>query len=537
MALMHVYGVNDIDYDGNGAAILAPVSASVTEEAGAKYELTFTHPIDRRGIWQLLEPGNIVRASVPVADIESAFAGEDVDIYRVTASSAKVRAKPIDESRITYATWVVRTYNAGEKVTYRGRANYQALLNITESAMYVAPPNLPSAWKEISSYTPGATVLVTLKPDTLLYLVSVYSSSWLLVQTMNGIQGYIKVSDCVFDHTEHVEETPSRSVSNQLFRIYSVSADSGKKTLTVNARHVSYDLAGNLIQSCAVTGTDAGITLARIRTALLFDEKCTLATNLTEDAGVYTGDFSWKNPVNALLDPDTGLADYFKAKVVRDNWDIFLNKNDFIDRGVRLAYGVNLTGVTWKRDSSQLINRVVPVAQNAQGGELLLEDVWVDSPIIDSYPVIRTEYLKVNGKVGGDDESGGTWTEETLREHMREKAEQRFSQDDADKPVVEITVNFALLGNASQYAQYHRLERLCLYDTIKVTDPTIGLEQSLQVSAYDWDPVLERYNSIKLGNVFERRGRDVSGYNLVDGCIRLNKLSTDTINAIKEAVS
>lgn len=539
MALISVYGVNDTDYEKNGAAVLLPLSAQVTEEAGGSYEMQLSHPVDDMGIWSLLIPGNILKARVPGTTVENAFSGEDVDIYGVTSASAAIRAKPIAPTAITYQLWSAGTsYNIGDKVTMSAsRKNYQATLNIRGEARGIPPPENPSAWTEISNTTPGAATLYTPGVGEELYLVSAYSAYWLYVQTLSGIMGYIQTAYVSYLRTESTEDIPTREIDYQLFRIYEVTADSAKKTVTVKARHVSYDLAGNLVTACAVTGSEAAVALARIRAALLFDADCTLATDLIEDDGTYTCDFSWKNPINALLDPDTGIVDNFKAKLIRDNWDLFVLRNTDVNRGVRLSYGGNLTGVSWKRDSSKLINRVVPVAQTSSGGELLLEDTWVDSPIIESYPVIRSEYLKVQGKVGGDDESGGKWTEETLRAHMRELAEKRFSADEADKIMVEVTVSFVLLGTTEEYKQYRALERLCLYDTVRVSDPTINLEADLQMISYNWDPVNERYNSIKLGSAFEKRGKTVAGYNLVDGCIRYNKLSPDTITAIKEAVT
>ena len=554
MAVINVYGVNDIDYDLNGAAVLMASDADVSEQAGGSYELSLTHPIDKRGIWSLLLPDHILKASVPAQDIESAITGENVDIWRVNnGAGASVYAKPSAPQRLVYDYWdaerIVTQHDIyrpngpyvdeGIKVTYQPTGqNYQCTVRImNEAAARVAPPNNSGAWKEIGNYTKGSAELTKLPNNTEFYLVSEYSSSWLYVQTKKGIQGYIEKSYCAYVRTETVEQTDARSVSTQLFRIYEVSADSAKKIASVKARHVSYDLAGNLVTDCAVSGVDAATALSRLRSSLLYDEQCTLATNLTEDDGLFSGDFSWKNPINALLDPDTGIVDNLKAKFIRDNWDMFVNKNTAVDRGVRLTYGVNLIGVTWKRDVSKVITRVVPVAQKADGSELKLEDVWVDSLIRDSYQDIRTEYLKINQKVGGDDFDGGHWTEETLRAYMRAEAEKRFSVDDADKPVVELTVQFLLLGDTQEYRQYRQLERISLYDTVRVTDPTINLDLSLQVSGYSWDPLRERFKSIKLGNVFEQRGRDVASYNLIDGSIRYNKLSPDTIKAIKEAVS
>ena len=554
MAVINVYGVGDIDYETNGAGILLAMDPKVHEVAGGLYELTLTHPVDPMGIWRLLVPGNILKCSVPAQGIESAITGENVDVYKVTeGAGASVYAKPSAPQRITYTAWDANsiitqhdTYyptmpyvSEGVKVTYTPTGqNYQAIVNImNESAARAAPPDNTAAWKEIGNYTKGSAELAKLPQNEEFYLISAYSSSFLYIQTKRGVQGYIEASKVIYVRTETTEEMDARSVTRQLFRILEVQADSARKTVTVKTQHVSYDLAGNLVKDCAVKDVEAAVALARLRSSLLFDEECTLATNMDENDGLFTGDFSWKNPISALLDPDTGVAQNLKAKVIRDNWDIFVNRNDKTDRGVRFEYGKNLTGVTWKRDTSRIINRVVPVAQAADGTPLLLEETWVDSPILDSYPVIRTEYLKINEKVGGDDPDGNQWTAESLREYMREKAAQRFSVDDADKPVVEVTVNFILLGDTEEYRQYRKLERLSLYDTVRVYDPTIDLDLQLQMSEYEWDPVKERFTGAKLGSVFAQKGREVSGYNLVDGCIRYNKLSPDAIAAIKEAVS
>ena len=554
MAVINVYGVSDIDYDKNGAAILAPITSEVREQAGGMYELTLTHPVDRMGIWSLLIPGNILKCSVPAQAIESAISGEDVDIYRVTeGAGASVYAKPSAPQRITYTAWDANsiitqhdTYyptmpyvSEGVKVTYTPTGqNYQAIVNImNESAARAAPPDNSAAWKEIGNYTKGSAELTKLPQNEEFYLISVYSSSWLYIQTKKGIQGYIEASKVTYVRTETTEEMSARQVATQLFRIYEVQADSARKTVSVKARHASYDLAGNLVTNCAVKSVDAAVALSRLRSSLLFDEECTLATNLTEEDGLFTGDFSWKNPINALLDPDTGIVANLKGKLIRDNWDIFVNKNTSVDRGLRLSYGRNLTGVSWKRDTSNLINRVVPVAQKANGTELTLDEMWVDSPILDSYPVIRTEYLKINEKIGGEDPDGNAWTEETLKDHMRQKAAERFSVDNVDKPLVELEVQFILLGDSDEFRQYRKLERLSLYDTVLVEDPTLNLSLSLQLSEYSWDPARERFTGIKLGSVFEQRGRIINGYNLVDGSIRYTKLSPDTIAAIKEAIS
>lgn len=536
--MINLYTQNDLDYTKNGTAVLQPTECIVSEQAGGSYELRLRHPLDPRGVWKLIQPGNIIKAPVPVATIESAISGENVDIYRVTTSGAAIRAKPSAPQRITYQIWrAVDEHVAGDKVTYRDIQNYQAVLNTTPSTQTIPPPQIPGLWQEIPNYTSGSPALTNPAVGDELYLVSEYNAYWFYVQDHKGIQGYIQKSYVEYVRTEQVEEIPERTVAEQLFRVYEIDVETKPRTLQLRARQVSYDLAGNLVKDCAITAAEPAVAFARLRAALLYETDSTIATNLDETAGKFSGDFSWKNPINALLDPDGGLVSYFKAKLIRDNWDIFLNKNTDTDRGVRLRYGANLRGVSWKRTSDRLINRVMPEAQKANGEALHLPEVWIDSPIRETYPVINTERLKINGKIGGDDGNGGTWTEETLLEHMREQSERRFSVDNADKVSVDLSVDFTLLGDTLEYRQYAGLQKLFLYDQVSVIDPVAGIDVRIQVASYEWDAIRQRYSKMTLASVFDYGGRDVSTYNLRPACVSYDKLSSETINRLKEALS
>jgi phage-related protein len=271
----------------------------------------------------------------------------------------------------------------------------------------------------------------------------------------------------------------------------------------------------------------------RIKDALITNYAGEIATNLTSDEnGTFTGDLSYKNGTYAFLDPDKGMIPYFRAKLVRDNWDIFLMKNDLYDRGVRLTYGVNLRGVSWKRKSDSLINRVMPVAKGEDGSDLFLPETYVSSS--NSWPVAIMERLNVNGQVGKpkSQQDPTLWTVDTLLEEMRTKAGERFSVDHADAIQVEVDVNFTLLGETEEYKAYRGLEKLYMYDLVKVKDPNVGLDLQLQVSQIRYDCIMKRYNGIKLGNVFDYGGRTVFGYNIGDGAINYEKINPEAIRRI-----
>ena len=525
-----------INYNLNGDAVLHPTSCEVTEDAGGSYELSMVHPIADSFVWPMLVCGAIIKAPAPVPPIRNAYIGQNVNVYKTTEQAA-LRDGPSEATRITYQTWYAgQTYAVGANVTNSNYDyhNYRCTHFDSSSPLIFVPPNNNTAWwTRIADYSSGAAALTTLEIGTEVYFVEDAGDGWYKVSTKDGIIGYIKSSQLVFVRTETVQPAGDRITDYQLFRIYNAQISTDGKSITVNARHVSYDLSGILLNDCKIEMASPSFAIMRIKDALITNYAGEIATNLTSDEnGTFTGDLSYKNGTYAFLDPDKGMIPYFRAKLVRDNWDIFLMKNDLYDRGVRLTYGVNLRGVSWKQKSDSLINRVMPVAKGEDGSDLFLPETYVSSS--NSWPVAIMERLNVNGQVGKpkSQQDPTLWTVDTLLEEMRTKAGERFSVDHADAIQVEVDVNFTLLGETEEYKAYRGLEKLYMYDLVKVKDPNVGLDLQLQVSQIRYDCITKRYNGIKLGNVFDYGGRTVFGYNIGDGAINYEKINPEAIRRI-----
>ena len=509
--MISVYDVGNEAFTANGNAVLHPVSCVATESAGGSYEIALVEPIRPGGGWTHLVNDAIIKAPVPVPVIENAYVGQDVDVYKINSNNTALREGPGEPERITYQQFYVSTtpYAVGTKVTWSGQ-NYQciALDPGWPDTGYIHTPQNTDYWKTIPNYTYGYPVLVTLKADTEVYYVEASGSYWAKVSTKQGIIGYVKNSQITFLRHETVEPVPRREVEDQLFRIYKVVISNDQQECTVNARHVSYDLAGVLIRDCNISLAEPSMTIMRIRDAMMITYRGEIATNMTgTDNGTYTGDLSGKNGISAFLDPD---------------------------KGVRITYGANMRGVTWTRDTDQKINRVVPVAKAEDGSDLYLEDLWVDSPN-GVTPVIRMERLRVDGQVGKDDGTGTdtTWTEAALLEHMEEKAGERFSVDHADAVRVEVKVDFTMLGDTEEYKEFKALQEVYMYDLVRVADPNVGMDLQLQVSETKFDCILGRFIGISLGNVYDYGGRTVWGYNIGNGAIDYEKISLETIRRIQ----
>ena len=530
--MISVFDKGNTNYTGNGDAVLQPKECKLKNIAGGNYDLTMVHPIDQTGKWKHLQPGAIIRCPVPEEEIENAFAGYAADVYKTTTEAA-LREEANEPTAINYGEWGWQVqYQVGSKVSISGWShhNYQCTYYDGGSQQIMVPPYNSSWWTPIADYTSGAPVLVTLPAGTDLYFVEDYNTNWYKMSTYYGIVGYIKKSQVTFDRHLTPSETQPRIIRDQLFRIEKPTVDTKNRTVSVTAKHVSYDLAGILIKDVNISQASPAMALGRIVEGFMIEYDGNIATNLQSDEnGTYTQQIKGKNGVYALLDPDKGIVSTFNAAFKRDNWDLFVMTKESVDRGYRLQYRKNMLGVNWAQDSSGLVTRVVPIAKDEAGADLYLPEQWVDSPLISNYPVIKMERLSVSGQVGKAKDSGGQdlWTLSDLLDEMRAKAGERFSVDEADKVAVTVTVDFEQLGDTEEHAALKGLESVLLYDTVTVRNEEINLETQLYVGEWEWDAIREKITALKLVNTTDYKKGSVTGYNVQSKSISSEKLMDD----------
>ena len=539
--MISVYDIGNEAFDKNGDAVLTPLSGSVHNVAGGNYDLKMVHPIDPEGKWKHLVPGAIVKAPVPREEIENAFAGYDADVYK-TNGNTELREGPSAPEAIYYTQWDgSQTYSVGAKVSTSGYShrNYQCIYFDSGSPIQFVPPPNSSWWKQIPDTTSGSPVLVTLPAGEDLYLVEDYNTYWYKMSTYYGIVGYVQKSKVTYDRHLTPEETQPRIITEQLFRLKEPIIDNDAMTVTVTGQHVSYDLNGNLIKDVSISQASPAMAIGRLIEGLMIQYRGTIATNLTsEENGTYTGEIKGKSGMYALLDPDKGIVKTFNARFTRDNWDLFVMQRTGVDRGYRIRYGVNARGITWKKSSTNLVNRIVPVAKDEGGKDLYLPEEWVDPTPASTYPVTIMERLNVSGQVGKDKGTGDgtTWTEEDLLDEMRAKAEERFTVAHVDQIAEEVTIQIEPLEDTAEYSWLKGLKSVLLYDQVVAYDDRIGLQMPLYVDELEFDIIKKKILGLKLKNIQDFNGRTVTGYNVMNNSIGPEKLTDEVRDEIVQTV-
>lgn len=486
--MISIYAPNATDFSMNGLGLLLPIECTIVERANGLYELTIVHPITDDYRWAQLQNGCIIKAEAPkrespLYEVEALQSGTTTatvtrKLYRVDVNTRlRLRAKPNTSSKI------LGRYKDGTEVVQlqdMGNGWYQVMIRKGGATGYMSAQYLDYV-KEITE-----TVTVA-KPVT----------------------------------RQGVSVQPARE---QLFYIYSTEVNTDAHTVTAKAMHVFYDLRGNLVgKAYAPKGADANAAAREVFGAAMIPNDFKLHSYLS---GTVSGDYGFKSLPECLLDPDEGIVTQTGGMLVRDNFDVFLLPDAVRDMGVTIRRGKNLIGVTVETDMTDVVTRIIPVGANKKGDDLFLDGtIYVDSPRIGDYPHPLAKRIDYDVKVGDGD--GQFSTDAKARAELRKRAQADFDAG-VDLPTYGMEVDFILLGNTAEYADYASLQAVHLFDTVTVIDELIGLRAKLRVTGYKWDVLGKRYESVTLGELQDLQ-QTTYGYTLAPGSVSGTKLINNSV--------
>lgn len=483
-----VYPANCTDFSGNGLGAVTPMSCTVTETLNGEWELTLVHDIDERGKWTRLSEGCILRAPVPAAMTPSVglvtqqyqTSTYDVQIYKITTKSGPLHLR------------------SGTGTNY----------------------------KILGKYKKGREVIVLNKT----------TSSWYEVTAPDGKHGYMASQYLTFQRTEtqsvqtnvgfHNQVIESRQLRDQPFRIYRVVPELDK--VTVYARHIFYDLLDNMIKSLKPSPSAVGASVVQnLSGACLSSHDFSFYSDLTSTAE----DVEWENinPVEAMLG-ENGLVSKYGAELARDWYDVFLVRRVGNNTDVSIREKKNLTGISYDVDETDVVTRIMPTGEDADGNILYLPELYIDSPNLNAYTHPKWIHLPVSEakEVTDGDEPK---SKAQCYSEMRKAAQAEFDTG-CDLPTVTLKVDFVNCSDAEEYRQYAALTDIFLGDSVRVIARRIGVEVSMRMTQYTYDCLTKKYTSVTLGTVADAlEGSMISARQLASGSITGAKLALNSVGS------
>ena len=505
MADIYLYESNATDLEGMGlVGALTPTECLFSEEANGLSEIRLTHPLDEWARYTQLAVGRILKVPVPVRSLPEIENGEivsSVEYWQVKEGAAKDIRWAYSKESGGCRTGLPKPL---QRVTVVKKGNSRYKIKYTKT---------DSKGKKSSA------------------------SGWI---NKNALE-YISEQDIGDDPNAIEEVAPAWGVREQYFRIYEVrSSDmNGEgRGVTVSARHIFYDLMGNLTTYKPEGAVGCQAALDGILSGCVSGHDFEAATNIGASR-----EAQWVrvNPVSAILDPDDGLCAKFGGDLVRDNWDITLLDSAGMNRGVRIEYRKNMLGVECQVNTDSVVTRVYPMGQTAKGKPLGMggDAPWVDSPKIGDYPTPHIYVLDKGSEIKAKSTSGSDVN--SARNRLKQAAQAYFSDNPGiDEPEISLSVDFVSLGDTAEYAQYRNLESVHLYDTVRIRHAPLNIDVLAQVNKIEFDCLTGRMKGIELGSKLINLAREkvpawqlpgnINGAKLINGTVEAGQLAGGAVN-------
>ena len=474
-----VYPPDCTDFSTNGLGPVSPSSCTVTETLNGEWELTLEHPFDTQGKWRRLIEGNILRAPVPAA------------------STPQVRLAP----------------QAGGGMIYRVSTSRDPLRLRSGTG---------TKYKILAKYKKGTEVIVLNKT----------TASWYEVSCPDGKRGYMASQYLTYVRTEPTPAAAGktliepRQLRDQPFRIYRAVPELAK--ITVYARHVFYDLMDNMLKSYKPAASTAGfVVVQNISSKCLTEHDFTFYSDLTATADEV--EIENVNPVDALLG-ESGVVEKYGGELARDWFDAFVVKRVGSDTDVQIREGKNLLGISYDLDLTDVVTRIMPTGEDADGNVLYLPELYIDSPNIGCYVHPKWIHLPVSEAkevTKGDDIK----TKAQCYTEMRKAAQAEYDKG-CDLPTVTLKVDFINCAETEEYRQYQFLQSIFLGDAVRVIARRIGVAVSMRLTQYTYDCLTRKYTAMTLGTVADTpEGNMISSRQLASGLISGAKLGINSVGS------
>ena len=485
--MITIYDAKAENFANLGLGALAPTECKVTWEEGGRYDLTLKQPILDDGKWMMIGDDRIIRAPSPVR--ESPYVEQ-------TAGSSVSQT-------VTRRIYRVKTPKGGR-------------LNLRKSASTNS--------KILASYKPGKEVIAV---ET--------SGNWTRVIVIEGGKAgwmYTDYLQYVRDETETVAsgDKPGtvikrRQAGDQLFRITDYESDDANGLVLVNAEHISYDLGRVVvIGKCDLEKVPVATALAKVQELASrehdFEIHCLVTGNVT-------GDYTNKSLLECIRDPKIGFAPQLGARVVCDNFDVWILPDEVRDLGVVLRYRKNLLGVKMKTDTSSRVSRIYPVGEDEDGEPLYLDGTKYVESAAAADMVERDTVIKYDVKVGdGEDEFAD---KKTARAELKRLAAEDMEAG-ADAKLVSLDVNFLDLGDTEEYERYKHLEVVHPYDTVTVIRGNFGIKEKARLNKCVMNGLTKKYESTTFGAV-QSETTTMYSFNIASGAVKNSQIAAGAVGA------
>ena len=259
----------------------------------------------------------------------------------------------------------------------------------------------------------------------------------------------------------------------QLFKIKKINKINGY--VRVYAKHITDDLNFIGVDKIAVSNA----TGRRVMEALAGSttEQHNFIFN-SDVATMHTLNLSNTTAGKVLSKDKHSILGQWGGELIRDNFLVDLKARAGVDTEILFMNKKNVKNLDNAISTENITTRLkLSVELEGEGNNKQTITATVDSPNINAYPRVYTNYLKVNSKTI------------TTQEQLIEYGKKYFRDTLVDFPSDNLTVNVI---DSNQ-------ERVNLFDTVWFRNVEFDIDKRLKVVAYEYSPMSKRYKKISFG--------------------------------------
>lgn len=236
---------------------------------------------------------------------------------------------------------------------------------------------------------------------------------------------------------------------------------------------------------------------------------------------VSTAYYEFKNLLEAISgEEENSFLNRWGGEIEYDNYTIRINSKMGSDKSFCFRYGRNIEGITETVDMSEVVTRIYPKAYN---GRTRSGTKYVDSPLINAYPTIRSAVVEFDNIILKSDLMEGTEvdpgvticeTQAQLDAALGSACQLQFDAG-LDKPVVTVLIE----GVVPELEEFNAA-KIELGDTVHLIHPVLGISSEARIVALTYDAIAEEVIGVTIGQ---------TAYNYFDGV-------SSAVNRIQTAV-
>lgn len=296
-----------------------------------------------------------------------------------------------------------------------------------------------------------------------------------IIEQLNGIYE-LNLSYPVFmKKSEYLKPFNIIKADNQLFRIYHIEKDSKSKLISVNARHIFYDLASYFVEDRRSVDKTCLDAMNMVIEEVGLQGVYTVESNITD---LLTQYLIKKNAAEAMFI----LANKYRGELVRDNFHIRIRDGSPNDKGVLIEYGKNVLGINEKINGDKVLTGIYPVGSDnlTLPEKYLINALWEGEEYPDFKMIKRVDFKDIKDV-------------DTLRQEAGNYLNKHASFG------VNYQVDFIQLEHTTEYERYKKLLKVKVGDTVTVRHKLMMIDFKLQVISIETDLLSAKNTKVELG--------------------------------------